>query len=93
LSNTKYRIPNTEKMILKLTAFGIAKDILGKRFLEIEVENECTIADLKAILLEQYPDFSKLASLTFAVEEEYQNDDFLLSENQEIVIIPPVAGG
>jgi molybdopterin converting factor small subunit len=80
-------------MILKLTAFGIAKDILGKRVLEIEVDNESTIADLKAILLQQYPDFSKLANLTFAVDEAYQNDSFSLSSNQEIVIIPPVAGG
>lgn len=80
-------------MILKLTAFGIAKDILGKRVLEIEVENESSIADLKAVLLQQYSDFSKLASLTFAVDETYQDDDFLLSANQEIVIIPPVAGG
>jgi molybdopterin converting factor small subunit len=80
-------------MILKLTAFGIAKDILGKRVLEIDIKNESTIADLKAVLLSEYPDFSKLASLTFAVDEAYQNDDFLLSANQEIVIIPPVAGG
>lgn len=80
-------------MILKLTAFGIAKDILGRRTLEINVENDCTIADLKGVLLHQYPEFSKLASLTFAVDEAYQNDDFLLAANQEIVIIPPVAGG
>ena len=80
-------------MILKLTAFGIAKDILGKRVLEIEVKDESNISDLKMVLLNEYPDFSKLASLTFAVDEEYQNDSFLLSANQEIVIIPPVAGG
>lgn len=80
-------------MVLKLTAFGIAKDILGKRVLEIEVENGQTIAGLKIILLQQYPDFSKLANLSFAVDESYQTDDFLLSNNQEVVIIPPVAGG
>jgi molybdopterin synthase sulfur carrier subunit len=80
-------------MILKLTAFGIAKDILGKRVLEIELKKDSKIADLKVLLLTQYPDFSKLANLTFAVDEAYQNDDFLLSANQEIVIIPPVAGG
>lgn len=80
-------------MILKLTAFGIAKDILGRRVLEIELAENSTIKDLKTVLLSQYPDFTKLANLSFAVNEEYQKDDFLLSTNQEVVIIPPVAGG
>lgn len=80
-------------MILKLTAFGIAKDILGRRVLEIELADNSTIEDLKTVLLSQYPDFTKLANLSFAVNEEYQKDDFLLSTNQEVVIIPPVAGG
>ena len=92
-SNTESRKTNIEKMILKLTAFGIAKDILGKRVLEIEMERNSKISDLKTVLLHQYPDFSKLANLTFAVDEAYQDDGFLLSANQEIVIIPPVAGG
>ncbi len=80
-------------MILKLTAFGIAKDILGQRILEIDVPSNCTISDLKALLFQEHPDFLKLANLSFAVDEAYETDDFLLSENQEIVIIPPVAGG
>lgn len=80
-------------MKIKLTAFGIAKDILGNRVLEIEVGEKATIANLKTQLIESYPTFSKLASLSFAVNESYQDDDFLLMENQEVVIIPPVAGG
>ncbi len=80
-------------MKIKLIAFGIAKDILGNRVLEIEVAEKTTIANLKTQLIESYPTFSKLASLSFAVNESYQADDFLLMENQEVVIIPPVAGG
>ena len=80
-------------MTLKLTAFGIAKDILGKRQLEFEVKKGEQIADLKSELLQQFPGFADLASLSFAVGEEYRADDFLLTENVEVVIIPPVAGG
>lgn len=80
-------------MKIKLRAFGIAKDILGNRILEIEVKEKATIANLKTLLIETYPTFSKLASLSFAVNESYQEDDFLLSEGEEVVIIPPVAGG
>jgi len=80
-------------MTLKLTAFGIAKDILGKRQMEFDVSEGKKISDLKNELLEQFPKFSDLANLSFAVGEEYRTDDFLLSENVEVVIIPPVAGG
>ncbi len=80
-------------MILKLTAFGIAKDILGKRQLEWEISDKSDIANLKKSLLEKYPAFADLANLSFAVGEEYRDDDFSLSENVEVVIIPPVAGG
>jgi molybdopterin converting factor small subunit len=80
-------------MKIKLIAFGIAKDILENRILELEIVEKATIANLKTQLIETYPTFSKLASLSFAVNETYQADDFLLSENQEVVIIPPVAGG
>lgn len=80
-------------MILKLTAFGIAKDILGKRQMEWEISDKSDIANLKESLLEKYPAFADLANLSFAVGEEYRDDDFFLSENVEVVIIPPVAGG
>ena len=84
---------NFYKMTLKLTAFGIAKDILGKRQLEWEVSEASDIANLKQSLLKKYPAFADLANLSFAVGEEYREDDFSLSENAEVVIIPPVAGG
>lgn len=80
-------------MTLKLTAFGIAKDILGRRVLEINLPKGSKITDLKDTLLGEYPDFSKLTKLSFAVGEEYREDDFFLTENAEVVIIPPVAGG
>ena len=51
------------------------------------------MGDLKKALTKQYPEFEKLASLRFAVGEDYQEDDFELSEENEVVIIPPVSGG
>ncbi len=73
-------------------AFGIAKDILAVRQQEFEFEGS-SITDLKSKLLVQFPAFAALKKLSFAVDEEYQEDDFLLTENNEVVIIPPVSGG
>lgn len=80
-------------MKLKITAFGIAKDIIGDRHLYLELTEQLSIGALKKKLVADYPEFSKLASLSFAVNEEYQSDDFVLCDQQQVIIIPPVSGG
>ena len=80
-------------MKIKLVAFGIAKDILQQSTKELSVDPSMSIAALKQQLIDNYPDFSDLRSLKFAINEDYQDDDFQLSENDEVVIIPPVSGG
>ena len=79
-------------MQVSVIAYGIAKDILNERRLAFEFVGD-NIGQLKAALIEQYPDFAKLQSLSFAVNEEYQDDDFSLQDQTEVVIIPPVSGG
>jgi molybdopterin converting factor small subunit len=80
-------------MKINLIAFGIAKDILQSKQLEFELADGDTIYSLKEKLFQQYPDFSKLKSLSFAVGENYQEDSYALHDQDEIVIIPPVSGG
>jgi molybdopterin converting factor subunit 1 len=73
--------------------FGIAKDIVGARELSWPSNHIEHVGALKEWLLEQYPQFSDLKSLRFAVNEEYAEDDRLIGPDDEIVLIPPVAGG
>lgn len=80
-------------MNIKIVAYGIAKDILNGSKKELVLPNDADISALKQLLLEQYPAFSKLQSLRFAVNEDYQGNDYQLNENDEVVIIPPVSGG
>ena len=80
-------------MKINLIAYGIAKDILGSSQLELQIENLQNLGELKDWLCQKYPEFQKLRSLSLAVNEEYQNDTFALSANDEVVIIPPVSGG
>jgi molybdopterin converting factor small subunit len=79
-------------MRIKLVAYGIAKDILKSKEKILEV-NSGTIQDLKQRLLTEYPDFNHLSKLSFAVCEEYRDNDFQLKDGDEVVIIPPVSGG
>jgi molybdopterin converting factor small subunit len=80
-------------MKIRLIAFGIAKDILQSKQLDFDLLTGDTIDSLKQKLFKQYPDFTKLKSLSFAVGENYQEDSYSLHENDEVVIIPPVSGG
>lgn len=80
-------------MKIDILAFGIAKDIINGSTLGVEIQDGTTVGDLKMKLISQFPDFEKLRSLSIAVNEEYREDDFVLSERDEIVIIPPVSGG
>ena len=80
-------------MKIEVIAFGIAKEILNGKSVNLELVAASSVSDLKAKLLELYPDFNSLASLQLAVNAEYVKDDHVLTENDEVVLIPPVSGG
>ncbi len=80
-------------MKIAITAFGIAKDILQQKQIELNCSESASVGDVRAQLIQNFPDFEKLASLKFAVNTEYVADDYELSANDEVVLIPPVSGG
>lgn len=80
-------------MKIQLTAYGIAKDILNGRQMEFDLPEGSSLSAMKEMLISEFPDFEKLASLRFAVGEEYEFDNYILKEGEEVVIIPPVSGG
>lgn len=80
-------------MELKIIAFGIAKDIFGTNLFSMEINESISVKKLKELILKDYPAFEKLVSLRIAVNNEYQEDTFMINEGDEVAIIPPVAGG
>lgn len=80
-------------MNVEIIAFGIAKDIVKGKSVQLALEKDATVAEAKRQLLVDFPDFAKLASLQLAVNAEYVSDDHILEENDEVVLIPPVSGG
>lgn len=80
-------------MKIELLAFGIAKDIIAGNSTVIEIADGLTVGDLKKKLFQEYPAFKRLRSLSIAVNAEYRPDNFTLSVDDEIVLIPPVSGG
>ena len=92
-SKTLKTLQKHSHMKLTLLSFGIAKDITGKRFSEIELPENCTVAELRSLLAEQYPVLNELSALRFAINSEYAQESDLLQEGDEVALIPPVSGG
>lgn len=80
-------------MKIKLLSFGIAKEIIGQRFLEVELPIGSDIAKLRMELVGKYPRLAELASVRLAINSEYAEESSLLFENDEVALIPPVSGG
>jgi len=79
-------------MNVNVLAFGIVKDIFGKSSISLDIDGTTT-ADLKDSLERQYPRLKQLSSYMVAVNNEYAQDQCVLTEHDEIAIIPPVSGG
>ena len=75
-----------------IKAFGVAREILGGKETTVDMEGQ-TVASLRNELIMKYPGLSGLRSLLVAVNNVYADDHQLLSESDEIAIIPPVSGG
>ncbi len=80
-------------MNIEIIAFGIAKDILKGKSVQLDLPAGETVSGVKTRLITEFPDFQSLASLQLAVNAEYVDDSYVLNENDEVVLIPPVSGG
>ena len=80
-------------MKCKIKAFGISKDIIGNKLLELELKEGSTVLDLKKELFEKYSAFASLKSLYIALNNDYADEKAVLKEGDEIALIPPVSGG
>jgi len=77
---------------LRILSFGLAAEILQKREFVYETSSK-NLSELRNELTNQFPALLRLKSLAFAVNKQYQNDNFALSDDDEIALIPPVSGG
>ena len=80
-------------MKCRIKTFGISREIIGSKQLEMDVPEGYPVADFKNDLFKKYPALAELRSLYIAVNNEYAEDQSVLREGDEIALIPPVSGG
>ena len=79
---------------MKVQCFGIARDIIHSSSLDISHSGEINnVADLRKWINVQFPEMKKIKRYMIAVNQEYAEDDLVISIQDEIAIIPPVSGG
>jgi len=81
---------------LKITVkfWSYFRDHAGCQETEIEIENGATLAKLHEAVCEQFPKLLEAKNSTLkAVGLEYEDDEFILSDGDEVSFFPPVQGG
>ena len=81
-------------MKIRLLYFAVIKDLVGKNQEDMELEGSATVRQLLVHFAGQYPQTEEvLPACRVAVNQDFVSLDHPLSENDEVVFIPPVAGG
>ena len=71
----------------------MSKDIVGKNSVTLEFDDKLSVGEFRPQLTNIFPELKKMETYTIAVNEEYAEEERLLSDKDTIAIIPPVSGG
>jgi len=80
-------------MKFDILGFGIVREIFGNDAVATELPDKATVGDLKSALESRYPELRRLASYMIACDNHYAETSTVLSNGNEIAVIPPVSGG
>lgn len=62
--------------------------------LALDIPPHATVAELRSVLIEDYPRLNSLASMSrWAVDGEFVDEFQRLGDCKQIAMIPPVSGG
>ena len=74
--------------------FAAARDQAGTGEIELQLPNESTVGDLRLELARRFLNLgATLARSMIAVNQEYADNQTVLSDGDEAACIPPVSGG
>ena len=89
-------------MKVKIELFGASRDFSDKNFLDFEVENNSTIKDIRNKII-NYLDkkfngnenYKKIvnSSAFCSADNNIISDNYKITKNEKIAIIPPIGGG
>jgi len=81
-------------MLIRPLLFANLRQLAGTDHLELEVPNPISAGELLHLLAQRFPQLRlALPICRVAIDQEFVAEDFLISAEMEIALIPPVSGG
>jgi molybdopterin converting factor subunit 1 len=81
-------------MKVRVKLFAVARELVGRDRVEIELPEQPTIGQLRDALAVQMPALAGLARhVMFAIGTQYADDRAVIGEASDVACIPPVSGG
>jgi molybdopterin converting factor subunit 1 len=81
-------------MTVHVKLFAMIRDVMENNEMQFLLEENSSVEKILELLSEKNIRFEEWRPhLRIAVNCEYVSSDFLLSNNDEVAIIPPVSGG
>ena len=80
-------------MKVEVLLFASYREKAGVRRLALELREGATVGDLGHAMRARFPGLPEPERIVVAVNNEYQEHDFVLSDGDEAALIPPVSGG
>ncbi|MDD9931526.1 MAG: MoaD/ThiS family protein [Candidatus Marinimicrobia bacterium] len=81
------------KIKIKIKCFSQVKYALGENEFELELNPGTTTSDLEQIIRKKSDGKLDGVSLRVAVNQQYQSEEKILTDGDEVAFIPPVQGG
>ena len=81
-------------MKVNIRLFAALREVLGRGEVTLNVSEGATVGELQGQLMREYPAVEAfLATLVWAVNEDYVSAEHRVREGDEIALIPPISGG
>jgi len=84
----------SDKSEVLVKFFASARDIVGKKDIEMEIEKNCKVEDIMESIFEEYPELKDMKDqLLISVNKDRTDKNEILKDGDEIAVMPPVTGG
>ena len=80
-------------MKVEVLLFATYREKAGLGRLTLDLPSGATVGDLADSMQVKFPGLPDSERIVVAVNNEYQDHDFVLGEGDEAALIPPVSGG
>lgn len=81
-------------MLVVVRFFAASRDAVGQSQIRLSVPDDATLATVRQALLSSFPALrAVLAKSRLAVNRQYREDTHPMGPGDDVVVIPPVAGG